>query len=290
MSAEGKVFYINHNDRTTHWIRPEFERPEDDTPPDATSPPNHDHPPPSLGNDIAVVTTDRNHTVPLPSASDDGNGSSDVITQPLSAGKELAEGGGVVRVSKDEELSGAHDTAPIEIFLEEVADASAEAVLASRGAASRAPSATVDTAPVAKPSLALPARPAAVSGPVVVPQSDVSVVSPAAEPANQQERSAAPADRGPVSSIVKSGLFGATIHRATMGGGGGTPNGNALATHVPVYASAQTGDMDSRAAVSAAAGASADGAKEAERELPPLQGGDVECLSALSENKVWRRR
>ncbi|CAN0516256.1 unnamed protein product, partial [Scytosiphon promiscuus] len=22
MSAEGKVFYINHNDKTTHWTRP----------------------------------------------------------------------------------------------------------------------------------------------------------------------------------------------------------------------------------------------------------------------------
>lgn len=290
MSAEGKVFYINHIDRTTHWIRPGFERPEDDATPDATSPPNHDHPPPSLGNDIAVVTTDRNHAVPVASASDDGDDSSDVITQSLSSGKDLAEGGGVVGVSKDEELSGVHDTAPIEMFLEEVADASAEAVLASGGAASRAPSATVDTAPVAKPSLTLPARPAAASDPVVVPQSEVSVAPPPAEPANQQEWCAAPPDRGPVSSIVKSGLFGATIHRPTMGGGGGTPNGNALATHVPVYASAQTGSIASRAAVAAAAGASADGAKDAEPELPPLQGGDVECLTALSENKVWPRR
>ncbi|CAN0505657.1 unnamed protein product, partial [Laminaria digitata] len=23
MSAEGKVFYINHNDKTTHWTRPD---------------------------------------------------------------------------------------------------------------------------------------------------------------------------------------------------------------------------------------------------------------------------
>lgn len=367
MSAEGKVFYINHHNKTTHWTRP------DPPPVQPSNPPAEDLP--IYGAAAAVherlgrasPLADRSLS-PLPADGSDGAGDSpvssvsDLDAVPFGLGEsfvkearaaaaelEAQEGDGVVALK--EELPKASTGAEFEsVHVEEVDGSSVEAGVGgaaggpqygyfkrgfegelSKGTAEgdgavgtglleevegapdsgtgvqlgdpkRAPSATVVAA-------------AAVPG--AAEEEESTFRSMGASPANAAERSAAAAATaagantsaraagsnapddgsaggggpGPVSSIVKSGLYGATVSRPNSpvrkgtGGSDSPMAARGTSSSAPIYASS-AGNI----AVAAAAAAAVEEESEPESEEAPLPEGIAHvCTRQGSVALLFRR-
>lgn len=305
MSAEGKVFYINHIDKTTHWTRPETPLSllpqEDQLPLEDVVDHSPEVPPEDLGkpqhSDLTEMQTDHTpfataesaprSSVPSPDPHDDPS----AYTRPDSIGNSHADVGagvGAYDLTKDGSVVDNANTDFTDTTLEEVADVHPRDVSLSSGGGrggERAPSATV-SAPTGTTDRALsgvgsverwesrePVQPAQpVRGVASLRSADVLLLQTEMETVaggREQEQggegedagdASTDAAAGPVSSIVKSGLFGSTV-RATggsvgsAGGGsrGGSANGSVTASHA----------ADSSSAVAAATAGAGDGAAAA---------------------------
>ncbi|CAM9351287.1 unnamed protein product [Scytosiphon promiscuus] len=365
MSAEGKVFYINHNDKTTHWTRPDPPAvqpdayPAEDAPSSEITASPQEADLPSASASSTTTPAAEKDLSPEPAGGGDGvaaatsspssaNGSGAAAGVTASAGglangegversaaaaavaveeeeEEDEEGEGsavVVAAPKEEESEPASDKAgKVAVEMEEVAGAcSADAV----GDPKRAPSATVAgdaTAPSARIAERSSSSSPDTSSTTVAER---SLGAPAkvgggkeARESSAEEAEAATADDGDrgvsagetaegggsggsVASIVKSGLFGATITRP----GGSSSNGSSTKSIpkknnggvAPVYASS-TGPLkipanveETAAAAAAAAAANADveadeDVEETEPEEDELPEGWMELRTA--EGKVY---
>eukprot|EP00903_Cladosiphon_okamuranus_P005757 g5709.t2 len=244
MSAEGKVFYINHNDRTTHWTRPDPPPVQPDDSPDEDLPPSEAE---------AAALTSTESSSPLAGKGHSAlstNGGVGVEASPaLSGDSATRDGSGsracakdVVHEEDDEEATeaaaeqeelpkaaGAEMEAEAEaVTLEEVAGASA-GITGVDVDPNMAPSATVvaDAAPQEEEEggeLTTRSLGASASAAAFARDKDEADASP--EPTTGDDPATAGEEAGeggggaggPVSSIVKSGLFGATVART--GGSG----------------------------------------------------------------------
>ena len=346
MSAEGKVFYINHIDKTTHWTRPEtplalLPQEEDQPPLEEVVDHSPGVPPEHLGKPLHSDLTDMqpDHTpfataesaprssVPSPGPYDDPS----AHTRPDSVGNPHADVGagvGANDLAKDGLVVDEANTDFTDTALEEVADVHPRGVSVSsgavRGGGERAPSATVsaptgttDRAPsdvgaVERWESREPAQSAQGaqgakslrSADVLLLQTEMEMAAGEGEKEQGGEGEGAgdastDAAAGPVSSIVKSGLFGSTVRAAGgsvgSGGGGsggsgtGSVNGSATANHAAdsssgvAAATAATAAATAAAGVGAAAAASrsagvgtgSEGGSGVGSEPPPLGLGDA---------------
>ncbi|CAM9496462.1 unnamed protein product, partial [Ectocarpus sp. 8 AP-2014] len=305
MSAEGKVFYMNHNDKSTHWTRPDpppvqpDDSPDDDVPPVETedvemasrsiSPaietPPPDHPSnggtaaltldsPARQGGVAAATTAAAAAAAAAAADDDDDGVLTSVKEPL---------------PKPTGSTADVGAAAAAVVLEEVADSSPGRGGFGGGVDTnprRAPSATVVAAvgaaaeeeEEASRSVDAPS-PTAAAAAARKEEPEASSSGKAAEPIADDDDDAAREGEGgegagAVSSIVRSGLFGATVVRPG-GGGGGSSGDNSSKTPalsrsgssvVPLYAS-----KAGRVAGAAAAAA-------VEKPKPELEEPEVDSL------------
>ena len=335
MSAEGKVFYINHNDKTTHWNRPDpplalLPEDKDSLPLEEVS--NHDphvpreeHLGKPLHSDLTDMQVEADHTpfataesgphsaVASPATFDDPS----AYTHPDSAGNPQAEeveaGVGAIDLAKDEPVGDAANNDFTDPALEEVADVNPRGVSMSSGGGERAPSATV-SAPASRATdrglsgggsgedwdASAPARPEQQAQQArAVPHlrsADVLLLEKEMEVAAGKEEATDAAGEGgdggvgagtggPVSSIVKSGLFGSTVRAG--GGGSGSNNGSttggsggARSSNIAGAASAGDAAGDAASAVSGGGGGgSVSGGEGGSGSKPPPLGlGEKETL------------
>ncbi|CAN0139370.1 unnamed protein product, partial [Ectocarpus sp. 4 AP-2014] len=282
MSAEGTVFYMNHNDKTTHWTRPDpppvqpDDSPDDDVPPVETedvemasrsispaietSPPDH----PSNGDTTATASS----ALTLDSPARQGG---------VAAGTTAAaadDDDDVVLTSVKEPLPKATwssadvGAAAATVVLEEVADSSPGRGGFGGGVDTKprwAPSATVvaavaaaaDQEEEASRSVDAPS-PTAAAAAAMNEKPEASSSWKAAEPiANDDDDAAREGEgAGAVSSIVGSGLFGPTVVRPG-GSSSGDNNSKTAAPSwsgnsvVPLYASRAGGVAEAAAAATA---------------------------------------
>lgn len=315
MSAEGKVFYINHNDKTTHWTRP------DPPPVQPDDSPAEDLPPSEA---LTSTGSGKDHD-PFPT-----NGSADAGGSPALSGG--SNGGyGSARPYEEEEAVAPEDDeeaeeeeARPEVFREVAAAAAAvetetevEAVTLEEVAGASVESTAVDIDPRMAPSATVVAETAeeestarSMGGSAATAFArgteeadasleaatsrsggdDTATASAAAAATGEEggeEGAGGDGGGGPVSSIVKSGLFGATVARpggsepvqaGTSGSNGDAARSVAKRSNsaVPNYASSATGALKTPANV-AAGGA---GAVET-----PKPGPEVD---ALPQGASWR--
>eukprot|EP00752_Nemacystus_decipiens_P003934 g3602.t1 len=317
MSAEGKVFYINHNDRTTHWTRPDPPPVQPDDSPAEDLPPSDargstESWAPAAGKDESPLPTngradDAGASPALSGGSNGGYGGAAAYAEDAVAHYDDEEG---EEAAQDPPRAAAAAAAEAEaeaeaVTLEEVAGAS----FGSTGVdvdPKVAPSATVvaDAAVEESTSRSMGASPATSSGAAAATAAASTAFVTGEEEANKSLEAVTPSAgddptaaavaeeegdgvgrAGPVSSIVKSGLFGATVVRpggsgpikGGTGGGGGT-NGESAGSAtkksnsvVPNYASSATGNLKVPANVAAGAA----GAREAGKPKPVV---DVNAL------------
>lgn len=298
MSAEGQAYFINHNDKTTHWTRPEPPLAilaEDAAPGSIDSPRAAPTVVPAEEDYDTAVLTYKNIT---PFATTDGNGAiaashavaggPAVVSRSMSTGDKVPVGTGA---RKAKVVADKGPPRPTVAELEEVADASG--YFESESLAERAPSATVEAAAGVHASVPDVQREVvSVEPPANDYRSMDRSVPPTADPfvaasapvlvaaeAEKVEPAAAvaaavtgPAAAGPVSSIVKSGLFGATVTRSGSGSGGVSGGSTAVA---PKGGGGPTSASSAGGGTSPAAGAAAGGSMKASSELPPLGEGEA---------------
>lgn len=306
MSAEGKVFYINHNDKTTHWTRPNLPlallpEDEDSLPLEEVS--SHDpYVPPDellgkpLHSDLTDMQAEADHTpfataesglhsvVPSPATFDDPA----AYTHPESLGNphtEVEARVGAIDLAKEDPVDDVANDDVTDPALEEVADVHPRGVTLSSGGGERAPSATVsapagratdrglsgggsgegwDAAPAAQTEQQAHEAQQAQSVPHLR-SADVLLLQTEMEVAAEEEEEEADARGkggdgdvaasagGPVSAIMKSGLFGSTVRAG--GGGSGSHNGSATGGSGGARSSAAAGDSSAGGAGGDAASA-----------------------------------
>ncbi|CBJ27893.1 ubiquitin-protein ligase [Ectocarpus siliculosus] len=243
MSAEGKVFYMNHNDKTTHWTRPDPPPVQPDDSPD-------DDVPPVEREDVQMATG---------STANVGAAAATVVLEEVadSSPGRGGFGGGVVTNPR---------RAPSATVVAAVAAAAddEEEEEASRSVDAPSPTAAAAAARKEEPG-------ASSSGKAAEPIADDD------DDAAREGEGGEGAGAGAVSSIVRSGLFGATVVRPGGGGGGGSSGDNSSKTPalnrsgssvVPLYASKAGG----------VAGAAAAAAAAAEKSKPELEKPEVDSL------------
>ncbi|CAM9444576.1 unnamed protein product, partial [Hapterophycus canaliculatus] len=352
MSAEGKVFFINHNDRTTHWTRPDPPLIHPDEPPaaaedvplsemaasrrdvDLAQSSASSEMPPSVRKDLAPAPAGGGDdgaasASSLSSADGAGAAAATALTGgPPYYGKSSARTAATARPAtaeqeevQEQEQEEAQEQAPghegsaasatestVAVALEEVASLSSADAIADP---KRAPSATVaESVPSGRTAEGSSAR--------SLDTSSTSVVQPLVESSTAatragketQKSSAEAAERtadgddddgdnvsageapvggggsggGSVSSIVKSGLFGATITRP---GGSSSSNGSTAKPGskrsdsgvAPVYASS-TGHLKIPGHIEEAASGSAIFARDADPGADADADTDVTVASA----------
>ena len=316
MSAEGKVFYINHNDKTTHWTRPDPPPVQPDDSPAEDLPPSGALTSTGSGKDHDPFPTngsaDAGASPALPGGSNGGYGSArpygDEEAVAPEGDEEAEEEEARPEVSRA--VAAAVETeAEVEaVTLEEVAGASVESTAVDIDPR-MAPSATVvaETAEEeestarsmggsAATAFARGTEEAGASLEAATSRSgggDTTTASAAAAAAaatgeeGGEEGAGGGEGGGPVSSIVKSGLFGATVARpggsepvqaGTSGSNGDAARSVAKRSNsaVPNYASSATGALKTPANVAAG------GARAVETPKP---GPEVD---ALPEGASWR--
>lgn len=285
MSAEGKVFYINHNDKTTHWTRPPAPKP-------GTvygAPTNNGGGPSSPEYNTPFTTADSTHQTAVASDSitdsrrgraqddqpdedydDDGDPDpTDVYNTAASRDSALRN------VNPSSYLEGSNGNGASSAAV--VSAEGRQAHSADPGSGERAPSATVHAK--SNPSAATAASHVAGTA-----RSVASATTGVAAHANPDWKSDAGDERdgnnGPLSAL-KTGLFGAPVdqHRAGSstvsrpGNGHGTPTSDMPDDATGLATVAKLGVTDARAS-GVVSSASAVGSRS-EPELPPLPEGKL---------------
>lgn len=252
MSTQGKKFYINHNDKTTHWARPPAPAPgsvsgKGSYQAGSPSSPNYTTP---------FATSDGSR--PLSMANSTGGSEEHIETATRSSG-----GGSHVSVGGEEATAAFKER-----VAEETADGDDDEVAEHDGDGAdepvtdttRAPYASVRTKSVTPP--ALPSRQAA-----------------EVEDDKTADASSGQVKRGAL-SVLSSGMFGATVNRTGSGGVGGDGsswNGSSASGSRGV-----TPDYASNAVIQVSAWASS-GRDDAD-ELPP-----GELLTRKNSRPIFRR-
>lgn len=328
MSAEGKVFYINHNDRTTHWTRP------DPPPVQPDDSPAEDLPPSSLsGEDRGSPLRSNGGGADAAGSPALSGGSNPRDRSSGSSGRAYAEDDAVAPEDEEEAqqeqealMASAAAAAAAEakakaeaMTLEEVAGASSRSTGVADVDPKMAPSATVvDDPPEESAARSMYASPASEAGRTAAAaattfargkeEADPSLgaaspsvgVDPAVAAGGEEEAGEEGGGAGPVSSIVKSGLFGATVARPGVGtpvrpgtgGNNGDPARSAAKrsnSAVPNYASSTAGAIKVPAndAADVAADLAADVAAEGESAAGAASKAEPE-VDGLPEGMMHR--
>lgn len=247
MSAEGKVFYINHTNKSTQWTRPE-------------APPDEMAETPILSS----IPTVEEESDGAPSEDEEsGHGAS--TTARATTKEEPTELGG-----------SAEETPFVPKAAGERLDSSAVAHDATHVESNSAGAGTTSPLSAVKNSRAEEAgsRSAAADAPA---RESTSVTERAMEP------SSAPSEPGAVSSIVKSGLFGETVSKT--GGSSGSVDGGLMQAAAggggaPNYHSTAAGDVPVQEAI-----AKSEPAVESKAELQPLGEGAASCALSCRDLK-----
>lgn len=235
MFEEGRVFYINHNDETTHWERPD--------------PPADYRPNVTVGNESKprVVATHASRPAPnhaLTATEDEGE-----EEEPFGVNEGRMESNRRAKVvpyepvmeTRDRESERPADAAlmsepPLGTYEDTMAkaEASVSAALVSGRNSDRAPSTTVTDSNGVQAEALVAATPAA-SEPArdLEPRPDeiysVASIPKQTEPSSVSRREESPshvsAGAGSVSAISQSGLFGPTVKRPVTAGENGRSNG-----------------------------------------------------------------
>lgn len=261
MSSHGKVFYINHNDKTTHWTRPPALSPGAASSSAQTALSTGGGSPSSPDYTTPVATMDVSRLVSVPSDPylDDHDANHDQEPHVGALASSAAEGGAYYNN-------------------DDVADAAAvlrrdHAISDDVDSPERAPAATVDVETTSTPWAATPAVEVDITDRFVAPSEAVAVaVATAWEmPPDKRTNGGEDVKTGATSSVLKTaGLFGATIHGA--GGGGGSSHGTPR-SEIPEYLSGTAEFTKSEVANAVAKGGSDDEAAEEPEESPLPEGG-----------------
>ncbi|CAN0503947.1 unnamed protein product, partial [Ectocarpus sp. 12 AP-2014] len=311
MSAEGKVFYMNHNDKTTHWTRPDpppvqpNDSPDDDVPPVETEdvemasrsispaietpPPDH----PSNGDTAATASS----SLTLDSPARQGGVAAAAATAAATAAAAVAAAAAAAADDDDGVLTSVKEPLPkatgrtadvgaasATVVLEEVADSSPGRGGFGGGVDTnprRAPSATVVAAvgaaadEVEEASRLVDApSPTAAAAAARKDESEASSSGKAAEPIEDDDDDAAREREGGGGAGAVSSIMKSGLFGDVVRPGGGSSGDNSSKTAAP----SRSGSSVVPLYASKAGGVAAAAAAAAEKPKPELEEPEVDSL------------